>query len=88
MVSAIGITGFSGSLTLIRMKSNYIMEFFVFIIGFLLDDLTHKHLQKHGCVSGTVATNVLVLKHQSISIHSAETYALYSTSFIEKMSHW
>ena len=34
--------------------------------------LTHKWLEKHDWVFCTVATDVLVLKHQSISIHSAD----------------
>ena len=33
--------------------------------------LTYKNLEMHGCVISTVATDVLVLKHQAISIHSA-----------------
>ena len=34
--------------------------------------LTHKQLETHGCVLSTVATDVLVLKYQAISIHSAD----------------
>ena len=34
--------------------------------------LTHKQLETHGCVLSTVAANDLVLKHQAISIHSAD----------------
>ena len=34
--------------------------------------LTHKQLETHGYVLSTVATDVLVLKHQGISIHSAD----------------
>ena len=34
--------------------------------------LTHKHLETHGCVVSTVATDALVLKHQAISIHIAD----------------
>ena len=30
------------------------------------------HLEMHGCVCSTVAADVLVLKHQAISIHSAD----------------
>ena len=33
--------------------------------------LTHNHLEKHRCIISTVTTDVLVLKHQAISIHSA-----------------
>ena len=34
--------------------------------------LTHKELEMHGCILSTVANDALVLKHQAISIHSAE----------------
>ena len=34
--------------------------------------LTHKHLETHGSVLSTVATDALVLKHQAISIHIAD----------------
>ena len=34
--------------------------------------LTLKQLERHGCVLRTVATDALVLKHQAISIHSAD----------------
>ena len=34
--------------------------------------LTHKQLETHGCVLSTVATDVLVLKHQAITIHTAD----------------
>ena len=34
--------------------------------------LTHKQLQMLGCLLSTVATDVLVLKHQAISTHSAD----------------
>ena len=34
--------------------------------------LTPKHRETHGCVVSTVATDVLVLKHQAISIHNAD----------------
>ena len=36
------------------------------------DGLTLKHREMHGCVVSTVATDVLVLKHQAISIHNAD----------------
>ena len=38
----------------------------------LLQLLTLKHRETHGCVVSTVATDALVLKHQAISIHSAD----------------
>ena len=34
--------------------------------------LTHKKVETHGLILSTVATDVLVLKHQDISIHSAD----------------
>ena len=34
--------------------------------------LTHKELETHGYALSTVATDALVLKHQAISIHSAD----------------
>ena len=34
--------------------------------------LTYKYLAMHGYVISTVATDALVLKHQGISIHSAD----------------
>ena len=36
-----------------------------------LNVLTHKQLERNGCIPSTVATDALVLKHQAISIHSA-----------------
>ena len=35
-------------------------------------DLTPKNRETHGCVVSTVATDALVLKHQTISIHNAD----------------
>ena len=37
-----------------------------------VSSLTFKHWETHGCVVSTVATDVLVLKHQAISIHNAD----------------
>ena len=34
--------------------------------------LTHKQLEMYGCIFSPVATDALVLKHQAISIHSAD----------------
>ena len=34
--------------------------------------VTHTHLETHGCVLRTVATDALVLKHQGISSHSSD----------------
>ena len=38
----------------------------------LLFCFTHKHLEMHECILSTVATDVLVLKHQAIRIHSTD----------------
>ena len=37
-----------------------------------LDVLTHKQLEMYGYVLSTAATDALVLKHQAISVHSAD----------------
>ena len=37
-----------------------------------LNVLTHEQLEMHGSVLSTVATDALVLKHQTISIHNAD----------------
>ena len=34
--------------------------------------LDHKQMEMHRCVHSTVDTDALVLKHQAISIHSAD----------------
>ena len=38
--------------------------------------LPPKQLEMHGCVLNTVATDALVLKHQAISIHSANKMSI------------
>ena len=35
--------------------------------------LTRKQLEMHGCIISIVATDALVLKHQGISIHNADS---------------
>ena len=43
------------------------------VFGILCDqDLTPKQLETHECVFSNVATDGLVLKHQTISTHSAD----------------
>ena len=37
--------------------------------------LTLKHQETHGCIVNIVATDALVLKHQTISIHNAEFFS-------------
>ena len=39
--------------------------------------LTHEQLETHGSILSTVATDALVLKHQIISIHSADLDQLH-----------
>ena len=34
--------------------------------------LTHKYMEMHGCMLSAVVTDILVLKHQAISIHSPD----------------
>ena len=41
-------------------------------VSHLLKLLTHNSWKHHGYILNTVATNALVLKHQAISIHSAD----------------
>ena len=42
------------------------------VISLSLNVLTPKQLETHGCVFSIVATDALVLKHQTISTHSAD----------------
>ena len=46
--------------------------------------LTHKHLETHGCILSTVATDALVLKHQTISTHSADQICIAFDQFKKK----
>ena len=34
--------------------------------------IIHKQLEMHGCMLSNIATDARVLKHQAISVHSAE----------------
>ena len=45
------------------------------------DILSHKQLEMHGCKFSTVATDALVLKHQAISIHSADQISIAVDQF-------
>ena len=40
--------------------------------GQFLKNLTHEQLEMHGCVLSTAATDALMLKHQTVSIHSVD----------------
>ena len=42
------------------------------ILSTVPEELTHKQLEMNGCVISTEATDVLMPKHQVISIHSAD----------------
>ena len=42
----------------------------------VLDLLTHKPLEIYGCVISTVATDALVPKHHTISIHNADLVSI------------
>ena len=46
--------------------------------------LTHEHLEMLVCIISIVATDALVLKHQGISIHTADYYSFYWISCIQK----
>ena len=45
---------------------------------------THEQMETHGCVLSTVATDALVLKHQDISIPSADYTCIQLDQFIQK----
>ena len=49
--------------------------------------LTLKHRETHGCVVSTVATDALVLKHQAISILSADWTSIVLDMFHKKILH-
>ena len=44
-------------------------------------ELAHKQLETQGCILSTVATDALVLKHQAIIIHSADSIFIVSDQF-------
>ena len=52
-----------------------------------LNVLTHKLLEKHGCVLSTVATDALVLKHQATSTHIADLIFIVRDYFHAEMLH-
>ena len=47
--------------------------------------LTHKQLEMNGCILSIMATDVLVLKHQAISIHNADSICIVLDQFYIKM---
>ena len=48
---------------------------------------THKYLEMHAWVLSTMTNDVLVLKHQDISSHSADQISIALDQFQTKMSH-
>ena len=46
--------------------------------------LTHKCLEMHGCIISSVATDVLVLRHQGISSYSAGSLLIVVKDFYNK----
>ena len=48
---------------------------------------TLKQLEMHGCILSTLATDALVLKHQAISIHSADKIFIVLDHFHAKILH-
>ena len=49
--------------------------------------LTHKQLEMYLCILITVATDALGLKHQTISIHSADNKCIIVDQFGIKILH-
>ena len=47
----------------------------------VFEGLTHNQLETHGCILGTVAADALVLKHQAISIYSADKISIVLDQF-------
>ena len=45
--------------------------------------LTHTQMEIHKCILCNIATDVLVLKHQAISIHIADLIFIVLISFIQ-----
>ena len=41
-----------------------------------------KQMEMHWCIPSTVATDALVLKHQAISIHSADQISIVLDQFL------
>ena len=63
--------GFSGSYLKLQMTSHQ-WAVLKNVMKHFKSHLTHKQLETHGCVFSSVAADALVLKHQAISIHSAD----------------
>ena len=52
------------------------------------DELTPKCLEMHGSILSTAATDALVLKHQAISGHSADSIFTVLDQFHTKLLHF
>ena len=50
-------------------------------------ELTHEYEETHGCILSTVATDALVLKHQTISTHSSYQICIVFDHFHRKILH-
>ena len=50
-------------------------------------ELTHKHPETHRCILSIVTTDVLVLKHQTISTHSADQICIPFDQFNRNLLH-
>ena len=51
------------------------------LLNLVLVLTAHKELEMHGCIYSNVATDALVLKHQGISSHSADSILILSDRF-------
>ena len=47
-------------------------------------ELTHKHMEMHGCILSTVVDDALVPKHQTICTHSADQIYIAFNKFYKK----
>ena len=59
----------------------------IFIMSDIYGMLARKYLEMHGRVLSTVVTDALVLKHQVISIHSADQLCIVYEQFHRNMIH-
>ena len=50
-------------------------------------ELTIKQVETYGCILSTVATDVLVLKHQAISSHNADLKSIALDQFWTRLLH-
>ena len=53
----------------------------------LYDIIVMKHLETHGCLVSTVATDAQVLKHSSMNIHSVGEICIVLHQFLTETSH-